>query len=173
MEIDQGLIKFYENKKNDLIPIYKNSVAVWNNWIEDIDKKTRKIPNIHLVRVKIENDNDIIVIKINVDSSKIIVGHPVAYYLDSSDESDESNQKNTSLFKSHSVINLDGYTCNNCGDKLITDSSHCEMCDFDLCPKLECSSIEHDHPMFKNNKYFGMNTYDLDSVVSEYIANIM
>lgn len=156
---DITLIKFYEDNKNKLIPLYKSSIATWDNYVDDI---TREMPPLHIIRVKIPNECDIIVLKIDLVDSDIIVGHPVAEY-------STPNQ----LFSTHptTFARTVKYHCNECKIRIREPCYHCGSCDYDLCCKCAETAPKHKHSLFKNEEYFGLNTYDQCYVVSEYIPD--
>lgn len=150
---DDILIKFYDDNKHRLIPLYKSSIVIFDNFL---DNTTRKLPPLHIVRVKTPDGKDIIFLQVDLIHG-IIYGHPVAYY----------TEPNT-LFTHLTTCNVEEYDCDECKNLIIEPGYHCFSCDYDLCDTCALCAPKHQHPMFKNKEYFFTNTYDQCDVVSEY-----
>lgn len=156
------LLNFWNQYKNQIIPIYKGSSFIWG--LYSLDKNTnariyRPIKLVHVIEQVDDKIYDLVVINVEQKiDSEIFIGLPIF-------------DKSGGLYTPHTNGNLNNYTCDSC-QKTIDIGVNCESCDFDLCDACVESGKKHNHSMFKMTGYYGVNTYDKNTCVEELIIPI-
>lgn len=156
------LLEFWDKNKDELIPLCKNSVAIWDAFVYS-DNKNRHFPQAKLMHVTEQNEDIIIIDIFPENKSDIFWALSIATFRD-----DKSIEKNIHY---HNPTFKFDYYCDNCSERIMGKCYHCSYCDFDVCT--ECiSSINHDHTLFENSAYFGINTFEKKNIKCQISINL-
>jgi hypothetical protein len=166
----ESLKAFFETTRDQLVPLYKATVASWNAWItNDSDDKSRKIQPLKLLYVRGDiSGTGKIEDSIVIDLFHKSANHDIFWGCSIGTTNKNELHGYTDSSNDHET----GYRCNVCTEKIIGLCYNCEKCDFDLCSKDECQKVKHEHPMIKLDGYFGINTFEADWIIAELTVPI-
>jgi len=146
--------EFILSNEDEIINLYKGSLAVWSHRLDLFTKDSRAIPQLCIHEVIEEEDHSLVIELPRQVHDDIFWCWPIARYI-----------KERIIKRAYLLPETLDFSCNRCQVSLDLLDWMCEVCDYDLCMSCSDERKTHSHPMWQFKGYYGLNTHERKNII--------